>query len=143
MADEVFTTQPCPAPKKSTETSAGPSPNAKTKDGAIQRYEQFLHALGKLDLDVICDVAGPAAKKAEDEGFGPCRSTFPITYQMIPPEKRKALLTATVDPAQVRQNSADEYTIPTSAIKASATFGENELGDSTMSYLGGNWYVTD
>jgi hypothetical protein len=145
MADEVFTTEPCPAPQKDepTEASPGPTPNAKTKDGAIQRYEQFLHALGKLDLDTICDVAGPAAKKAEDEGFGPCRTTFPITYQMIPPEKRTALLTATIDPAQVRENSAGGYTIPASAIKASATFGEDELGEVTMSYLGDNWYVTD
>jgi hypothetical protein len=145
MADEVFTTEPCPAPEQDqpTQASPGQTPNAQNKNGAVQRYEQFLHAVGNQDLDTVCEVAGPAAKKAEDEGLGPCRTTFPITFQLIPPEKRKALQTATVDPAQVQRKSAGEFTIPVGAIKASTTFGEDELGDATMSYLGGNWYVTD
>lgn len=145
MTGEVFSTDPCPAPENDepTQASPGPTPVAKDKAGAIQRYEQFLHAVGRQDLDTVCEVAGPAAKKAEDEGFGPCRSTFPITFQMIPPEKLKALQTATIDPAKVQQVSPTEYTIPVEAIQASTTFADHELGDSTMSYLGDNWYVTD
>ncbi|MFI6875299.1 hypothetical protein ACIBL6_17860 [Streptomyces sp. NPDC050400] len=88
-------------------------------------------------------MAGPAAKQAEDEGFGPCTSTFVVTFQMIPPAKKKALRTATVDPLRVTMPTPDKAEIPTAAIKASVTFSEDELGDSTLEYLKNNWFITD
>lgn len=116
----------------------------KTKEGAIQRYEQFLHAVGREDLDTICEVAAPAAKKAEDDGFGPCRSTFPITFQMIPDSQQKAMLTATVDPKLVVMQGSAKVVIPLSAVKSTPALSEAGMGDSaTVEFINNNWYVTD
>ncbi|MFG2169977.1 hypothetical protein ACGFMO_01120 [Streptomyces niveus] len=124
-------------------TPTGDQPAPRTKAGAIERYEEFLHAVGREDIDTVCEVAGPAAKQAEDQGFGPCTATFQITFQMIPPEKKKALQTATVDRQRVAEPAPEKYEIPAEAVKASVTFGEEEIGSSTMEYLKDNWYVTD
>lgn len=121
-----------------------PAPEApRSKEGAIQRYEEFLHAVGREDIKTVCEVAGPAAKQAEDQGFGPCESTFPITFQMISPEKKKALRTATVDPQRVAELAPDKFEIPPEAVRASATFSESEIGSSTMGYVKDEWYVVD
>ncbi|WP_203557863.1 hypothetical protein [Streptomyces sp. S4.7] len=79
----IFTDEPCgdadkpPADPPADPPAEQPAPNApKTVEGAIQRYEEFLHAVGREDIDTVCEVAGPAAKQAEDQGFGPCESTF-------------------------------------------------------------------
>ncbi|TXL91937.1 hypothetical protein EW053_05225 [Streptomyces sp. IB2014 016-6] len=142
----IFTDEPCgDADKPPADPPAEqPAPNApKTKEGAIQRYEEFLHAVGREDIDTVCEVAGPAAKQAEDQGFGPCESTFVITFRMIPPEKKKALQTATVDPGGVTETAPDKFEIPAEAVRASVTFSESEIGSSTMGYMKDKWYVVD
>ncbi|MET9553007.1 hypothetical protein [Streptomyces sp. NPDC006645] len=124
-------------------TPTGDQPAPRTKAGAIERYEEFLHAVGREDIDTVCEVAGPAAKQAEDQGFGPCTSTFLITFQMISPAQKKALQTATVDPGRVVELAPDKFEMPTESVKSSATFAEDELGSSTVEYLKDNWFVTD
>lgn len=124
-------------------TPTGAQPAPRTKQGAIERYEEFLHAVGREDIDTVCEVAGPAAKQAEDQGFGPCTATFRITFQMISPTQKKALQTATVDPGRVVELAPEKFEMPTASVKSSATFAEDELGSSTMEYLKNNWYVTD
>ncbi|WP_433890495.1 hypothetical protein [Streptomyces sp. CA-111067] len=126
----------------SAEPTAGAGPAPKTKAGAIQRYEVFLHAVGHEDINTVCDVAGPAAKQAEDQGLGPCTSTLPVTFKLISPAQKKALQTATVDPQRVVMRSSDKAEIPAGAIMASMTFSGDELGDSTLEYLKGDWYIT-
>ncbi|WP_406502029.1 hypothetical protein OHA04_38630 [Streptomyces sp. NBC_01590] len=128
--------------KPSAEPADGRS-MPRTKEGAIQRYEQFLHAVGREDLDTVCEVAGPAAKKAQDEGLGPCTSTFVVTFQMISPAQKKALQTATVDPQRVAVRTPAKVEVPTEAVRASASFSEDELGSGTLEYLKDNWYITD
>ncbi|WBB59705.1 hypothetical protein O7599_29770 [Streptomyces sp. WMMC500] len=131
-----------PSEKPSAEP-AGDQPAPKTKEGAIERYEEFLHALGREDIDTVCEVAGPAAQQAEDDGFGPCTSTFVTVFQMIPPEKKEALKTATVDPQGVSVLTPAEVEIPAAAVRASVTFSEDEIGSSTLEYLKDDWFVTD
>ncbi|GAA4033335.1 hypothetical protein GCM10022247_67920 [Allokutzneria multivorans] len=122
-------------------TTAAGTP--KTVEGAIQRFEKYLHGVGNQDLDVVCDVAGPGAKKAEAKGFGTCRQTFPITFQMLGAAKRTALQTATIDAKQVRQRANGDVDIPAKAIRASVTIGERDLGDAVLSYRDGTWFVID
>jgi hypothetical protein len=145
------TQEPPPAtPSASARTRTPPSAPAtgsesapRTTAGAIHRYEVFLHAVGHEDIDTVCDVAGPAAKQAEDEGLGPCTSTFLVTFQMISPAQKKALQTATVDPRRVDVRSPGKVEIPAGAVRASMTFTEDELGVSVLEYLKGDWYITD
>ncbi|MEV0750628.1 hypothetical protein AB0I75_36445 [Streptomyces sp. NPDC050273] len=99
--------------------------------------------MGREDIATVCEVAGPAAKQAEDQGFGPCASTFVVTFQMISPAQKKALRAATVDPQRVDVLTVAKVEIPTDAIRASVTFSESELGSSTLEYLAGNWFITD
>ena len=125
------------------ERHAGGKFAPRTTAGAIQRYEVFLHAVGREDIRTVCEVAGPAAKQAENEGLGPCTSSFLLTFKMITPTQKKALRTATVDPKRVVVRSRDKVDIPAAAVKASVTFTEDELGVSTLEYLKNNWYITD
>ncbi|MGW5689995.1 PT domain-containing protein [Streptomyces asiaticus] len=137
------TEQPTEQPTdQRTEQPAGQAA-PRTKEGAIRRYEEYLHAVGREDIKTVCEVAGPAAKQAEDQGFGPCTSTFLVTFQMISPTQKKALQTATVDPRKVVVRSPDKFDIPADAVKASVTFSENEIGTSTLEYLKDDWYITD
>lgn len=130
------------ATEKPSATPTGDRHAPRTTAGAIQRYEEFLHAVGREDLDTVCEVAGPAAKKAQDEGLGPCRSTFPVTFKMISPVQKKALRSATVDPGRVVVSTPDKVEIPANAVKASVTFSDDEIGSSTVEYLKNDWYVT-
>lgn len=131
-----------PAPASSAPAPAKPGGSApQSKEGAIQRYEAVLHALGRGDLDTLCDIAGPAAKQAEAEGMGSCRQSFTMMLQMISPAQKTALRDATVDPAKVTTSSTTRVVIPASAIKASMTFRQDELGIQTMEYQKGNWFV--
>ncbi|MEU5363947.1 hypothetical protein ABZ354_10725 [Streptomyces sp. NPDC005925] len=139
----IFTEKPCGGAHKPPAEPSGPQPAPKTKEGAIERYEEYLHALGREDIDTVCEVAGPAAKQAEDQGFGPCRLTFAVVFHMISPTQKKALQTATVDPQRVVVQSPDKIEMPVESVRASVTFSENELGDSTLEYLKGEWYITD
>ncbi|MFB7368951.1 hypothetical protein ACFC0D_03805 [Streptomyces sp. NPDC056222] len=115
----------------------------RTKEAAIQRYEQYLHALGREDIDMVCEVAAPAAKKAQDQGFGPCTSTYAVVFQMISPAQKKALQTATVDPQRIVVRTPDKIEMPVEAVRSSATFSESDLGSYTLEYLKNNWYITD
>ncbi|MFJ6752752.1 hypothetical protein ACIQNI_31895 [Streptomyces sp. NPDC091266] len=113
------------------------------KEGAIQRYEQYLHALGREDIDTVCEVARPAAKKAQDQGLGPCTSTYAAVFQMITPVQKKALKTATVDSQRIAVRTPDKVEMPVEAVRASATFSESDLGSYTLEYLNNDWYITD
>ncbi|MEU9118189.1 hypothetical protein AB0D04_42385 [Streptomyces sp. NPDC048483] len=129
--------------EKPSATPAGDQPAPRTKEGAIQRYEQYLHALGREDIDTVCEVAGPAAKKAQDQGVGPCTSTYAAVFQMISPAQKKALQTATVDPQRIAVRTPAKIEMPVEAVKASATFSESDLGSYTLEYLKNDWYITD
>ncbi|GGU65383.1 hypothetical protein GCM10010274_62540 [Streptomyces lavendofoliae] len=141
--------EPSATPSASAPTgrpSAGPTgdrPAPRTKERAIQRYEQYLHALGREDIDTVCEVAGPGAKEAEEKGFGPCTSTYVIVFQMISPEQKKALRTATVDPQQVTVRTLDRIEMPLEAVRTSATFSEDDLGSYTLEYLEDDYFITD
>ncbi|MFE1775848.1 hypothetical protein [Streptomyces sp. NPDC059008] len=130
-----------PAKPSAEPTGARPAP--RTKQGAIRRYEQYLHALGREDIDMVCEVAGPAAKKAQDQGLGPCTSTYTAVFQMISPAQKKALKTATVDPQRIAVRTPDKIEMPVAAVRASATFSESDLGSYTLEYLRNEWYITD
>ena len=143
-------TTPPPPPVTTTTTATTTAPTTTTPAGvpksveaAIQRYERYLRAVGKQDLDTVCEIAGPAAKQAEKQGFGTCRQTFPITFRMIGATKLKALETATVDPKLVRQKANGDVDVPTKAVRASVTFAEQELGGVVLSYRDGNWFIID
>ncbi|MEU9162710.1 hypothetical protein AB0D29_20855 [Streptomyces sp. NPDC048424] len=114
-----------------------------TKERAIQRYEQYLHALGREDINTVCEVAGPGAKKAQDQGFGPCTSTYALVFQMISPEQKKALQTATVDPQRVSVRTLEKIEMPLEAVRSSATFTESDLGSYTLEYLEDDYFITD
>ncbi|MCX5232392.1 hypothetical protein ABZY16_01380 [Streptomyces sp. NPDC006553] len=129
--------------EKPSATSTGEQPSPRTKEGAIRRYEQYLHALGHEDIDTVCDVAGPAAKQAEDQGLGPCTSTYTAVFQMISPAQKKALQTATVDPRRVVVRTPGTIEMPVEAVRSSATFSESDLGSYTLEYVRKDWYITD
>jgi hypothetical protein len=59
---------------------------------------------------------------------------------MISDEQAAALRTATVDADRVSA-SVGRVEIPVEAIVADVTFTEAELGDSTLAYQDGNWFV--
>lgn len=126
-------------PPASTQQSASAPPSA----GGVERYEEYLHALGRQDVAQACEIAAPAAKKAEDQGLGPCEQTFPLMFQMISPAQKRALQTASVDPARVVERSATGIEIPAAAVRAATTFTDSDLGDATLEYRNGQWYVTD
>ncbi|MFF5784738.1 hypothetical protein ACFY8P_07210 [Streptomyces sp. NPDC012693] len=129
--------------EKPSAAPVGDQPAPKTKERAIQRYEQYLHGLGREDIATVCEVAGPGAKKAEEQGFGPCTSTYVIVFQMISPEQKKALRTATVDPGRVVVRSPDRIEMPLAAVRSSATFTESDLGSYTLEYIKNDFYITD
>lgn len=129
--------------EKPSATVTGIEPAPRTKERAIQRYEQYLHGLGREDIGTVCEVAGPGAKKAEEQGFGPCTSTYVIVFQMISPEQKKALQTATVDSQRVPVRTLDKIEMPLEAVRSSATFSEEDLGSYTLEYLKNDYYVTD
>ncbi|WJV51008.1 hypothetical protein [Streptomyces flavofungini] len=143
-AKEPSVTPSASAPaKKPSATPPGDRPAPKTKQGAIRRYEQYLHALGREDIDTVCEVAGPAAKKAEEEGVGPCTSTYVTVFKMISPAQKKALRTATVDPQRVLVRTPAKIEMPVAAVRSTATFSESDLGSYTLEYLKKDWYITD
>jgi endonuclease/exonuclease/phosphatase family metal-dependent hydrolase len=131
---------PSSAPPTTTTTTTAPA--GPTTEGAIARYEKFLHAVGASDIATMCEIAGPAAKQAEDQGFGPCEQTMPVTLSMISAEQKAALTEATVDPAKITAQGAT-VEIPATAIKAAVPFTSGDLGDAVLSYQGGEWFITD
>jgi hypothetical protein len=123
-------------------TTTDAAPVGPTVEGAIARYEAYLHAVGAEDVATVCEIAGPAAKQAEEEGFGPCEQTMPMMFGMISPAQKQALRAATVDPAKVT-GSGTTASIPASAIRAAVAFTSSDIGDATLEYTGGQWFVTD
>jgi len=121
-------------------TGGGSVPN--TTDAAIARFEDYLHATGAGDIDTMCEIAGPAAAIAEQEGFGDCPTTFGIMLGMISAEQKAALRTATVDDGQVAALGG-RVDIPAAAVVADVAFTESDLGDSTLAYQDGNWFIVD
>ncbi len=128
--EAATTTQPAPSTKKAADA------------GAVERYETYLHAVGDEDVTTACEVAAPAAKKAEDEGFGPCEQTLPISFKMFSAAQRKALRSATVDRARITESAA-KVEIPAKAVKAAVAFSSSNLGDAVLELRNGKWYVTD
>lgn len=115
-----------------------------TTEAAIARFEDYLHALGQGDVDTLCEIAGPAAQIAEDEGFGPCKSTYgTVVDDMISPEQKEALRAATVDPDRVDASTPGRVHIPVQAVVASLTFTEDDLGSYTLAYQDDNWFMVE
>jgi hypothetical protein len=65
-----------------------------------------------------------------------------VMFSMISPEQKTALRSATVDPAQVSAQGTT-VEIPAAAVRAAVPFTSSDLGDSTLSFLNGQWFVTD
>ncbi|OEJ21714.1 hypothetical protein BGM19_38495 [Streptomyces agglomeratus] len=144
LATEPSVTPPASTgTEKPSTTPTGDQPAPRTKARAIQRYEHYLHALGREDIDTVCEVAGPGAKKAQEEGFGPCTSTYVVVFQMISPAQKKALQTATVDPEGIAVRTLDKIEMPLEAVRASATFSESDLGSYTLEYIKNDYYIVD
>ncbi|SDX54613.1 hypothetical protein SAMN05421504_10365 [Amycolatopsis xylanica] len=137
------TTAPSSSSASPTPTSEKAEGSDSSVEGGIARYTKFLRALGNQDLDVLCDIGAPAAKKAEKDGFGPCKQTMTIMFGMISAKQKEALRSATIDAAAVKKVSATQIQIPAKAIKASVKFAENELGTQTLKFEGGDWFVYD
>lgn len=132
-------------PPASSPSSPSPSSTAvpRTTEAAIARYVTVLHALSRGDLKTVCAIAGPAAKKAEDAGFGKCRTTFAIMRTMFSDTQLSALRSATIDKARVTRRANGDVDIPTRAVVSNATFTEHDLGGVTLSYRHGNWFMID
>ena len=81
-------------------------------------------------------------KKAEAEGIGPCPTAWHVVFQMISPAQSAALRTATIDRARIVPRTPTKIDIPVGAIKATVTFTSDTLGDSTLEYLHGQWFIT-
>ncbi|MDQ3787341.1 MAG: Vps62-related protein [Actinomycetota bacterium] len=148
---EAFRDTPCPDPVDSGDgagedpsqtPTTTPPPSGPTVENAIDRYEQYLHALGNQDVTTICEIAAPASAEAESQGFGTCEQQFAIVFQMIPPDKQEALKTASVDPAAVRVPQPHQVSIPVTAVRATIPFSQEELGDTTLTFQNGNWFIT-
>lgn len=130
-----------PTPKPTQKPSS--SGTAPTINGAIARYEKALHAIGASDATTLCEIAGPAMKKAEAEGVGPCPQAFNIMFGMFSSTQRAALRSATVDRARISTQSPTKVFIPAAAVKAAVPFTSSDLGDRTLEYQHGQWYITD
>lgn len=131
-----------PSPSTSAAAPSSSSAAESTGGDAVDRYEAFMHAAGRQDLATVCEIAGPAAKQAEDQGMGPCEKTMPMAFQLISPAQKKALQTATVDRSKIKEG-AKRVEIPARAVKASVKFTDSDLGDAVMENRGGKWYVVD
>jgi subtilase family protein len=110
-------------------------------EGAIARYEEFLHALGAEDLETICEISGPAF----ESGGAPvgCEEGFTMVFDMISDEQAAALQEATIDASLVVERDDGEVEVPVEAIVADVAFGEDELGDTTLRFQDGDWYIID
>jgi hypothetical protein len=136
------TTSAAPSSTQPAATTKSAPATEKVASDAVGRYETYLHAVGNQDVTTACEIAAPAAKKAEDEGFGPCEQTLPISFGMFTPSQRKALLGATVDRARIT-GSATKVEIPAKAVKSNSTFTSSDLGDAVLELRNGKWYITD
>lgn len=139
--DDAKSSDPASASASSPASSASASSTAvpETVEGAIGRYEDYLHAVGASELDTMCEIAEPAMAAVS----GDCESNFRIMLGMFSPEQLEALTTATIDASQVTRHSGGAVDIPASAVRSDADFGPNDLGDVTMEYRDDNWFIVD
>ncbi|POM26428.1 hypothetical protein BTM25_08280 [Actinomadura rubteroloni] len=91
----------------------------------------------------MCVIAGPAAKRAEAQGFGKCRTTFSITRSMFSDAQLAALRTATVNKAMVTKRANGDVDVPARAVVAATRFTAHDLSDLTLSYRHGDWFIVD
>ena len=118
----------------------GGEPASQSVEAAIARYEEFLHALGAEDLDTVCEIAGPIAELAEEDGFT-CEAGYSMVFDMISDEQAAALREATVDASLVEERAAGEVFVPVEAVVADVTFGEDTLGSYLLRYQDGDWFI--
>jgi hypothetical protein len=142
-ADQTPTTPPSVPTSAPTTPAPSSSGTPQGTTAAIARYEKALHAIGASDATTLCEIAGPAMKKAEAEGVGPCAEAFNIMFGMFSPTQRNALKTATVDRSRISTQSPTKVYIPAAAVKAAVPFTSSDLGDRTLEYQHGQWYITD
>jgi hypothetical protein len=133
-------TLPVETPSAPPESGSG---SPETTAAAIARFEAFMHALGASDVPTMCAIAGPAAAQAEADGFGPCEGTMAIMAGLPTPEQSAALQTATVDPELVDDSTPGQVIVPVEAIVADVTIGAEDLGDTTLAYQDGDWFIVD
>lgn len=119
----------------------GDPSSADTVEGAIARFEQFLHALGESDVDTVCEIAGAAV---EDAGFDNCEAGYQMVFEMmITDEQAAALREATVDPSLVEERGPGEVFIPVEAVVADVEFSEENLGSYGLRYQDGAWIIVE
>ncbi|MGH8793389.1 MAG: hypothetical protein ACRDXX_12175 [Stackebrandtia sp.] len=140
-ADDQPTTESASPSEEAEPSEEGPAPES--VEAAIARFEDFLHALGGEDLDTVCEIAAPAAKIAEDEGFGPCEDTYGIVLGMISDEEAAALETATVDQTLVEHRDDGTVFVPVDAVVSDVQFSEENLGSYTLEYQENDWFIVE
>ncbi|WP_328609274.1 hypothetical protein OG943_09155 [Amycolatopsis sp. NBC_00345] len=121
-------------------TSEAKPPTKKEGDDAVGRYATYLHAMGNEDVTTACEIGRDAAKKSEDDGFGPCEQSLLLTFQMYSASEKAALQGATVDRSLVTE-SITQVHIPAEAVKADAELTDTELPEATMELREGKWYL--
>jgi hypothetical protein len=117
---------------------AGPGP---TTEGAIARYERYLHAVGAADVPTVCEIVGDALEK-QNPGLGSCETIAGTGFTLLSAAQKQAFRGATVDPKKVTAQGGT-VTIPAGAVRAAAPLTADDIGDTTMSYRDGQWYATE
>lgn len=112
---------------------------AHTPDGAASVMEEFHHALGAKDLDVVCRISAPAY----DGGMKECRSLTPMLFEMFTSEDLKNLQTTKVNRAKVQSKGPDQVTVPPTAIAPKATIMDSDPKTFTMAWRDGTWVIIE
>ena len=126
------------APSDPESSSTGSDTSVST---AVDRFEDFLHAMGDEDIDLLCEIAEPAARIGEEQGFGSCEETFAMTLSTLSGEQKTALSHAGVRTSKVQENEDGTVFFPVECIDADVTFTERNLSSFTMEYQGTDWFV--
>jgi hypothetical protein len=130
-----------PGPATADLVRAGTEPAAPATEGAIARYERFLHAVGAADVPTVCEIVGDALEK-ENPGLGSCETIAGTGFTLLSAAQKQAFRGATVDPKKVIAQGGT-VRIPASAVRAAAPLTADDIGDTTMSYRDGQWYATE
>ncbi|WP_410655318.1 hypothetical protein [Amycolatopsis sp. lyj-112] len=120
-------------------TKPATGPVAHTPDGAAGVMEEFHHALGAKDLDVVCRISAPAY----DGGMKECRSLTPMLFEMLTAEDLKNLKATKVNRAKVQSKGPDQVTVPPTAIAPKATIMDGDAKTFTMAWRGGTWVIIE
>lgn len=139
-----------PTPTQTSQPTGDPTepPTDENDDGggnadparAVSRFETFLHALGAKDVPTMCEIAEPVVQQMADQGMGDCQTNFSAMADQPTPEQATALQSATVDPGAI-DTSSDTVVIPATAVVAAEKFTSSDLGDYTLSFQGGDWFI--